>query len=104
MFSLWGADVFDNYGGNECGSIAAECRFKTGMHVFEDAFVIEINDPETSKPVSTGDRGVVFLTTLFKHAARRRGINTLGSERFDFSRISRFFSRGFHGLRRSRPR
>jgi phenylacetate-CoA ligase len=39
------------------------------MHVFEDAFVMEINDVETLKPTAPGERGVVFITTLFKHAA-----------------------------------
>ncbi len=66
---LWGADVFDTYGCNECGSMAAECHHKRGMHVFEDAFVLEVNDPDTLQPKQAGERGVVFITTLFKHAA-----------------------------------
>ena len=67
--SLWGADVFDTYGCNECGTMAAECQHQTGMHVFEDAFVLEVNDPETFLPKAPGEKGVVFITTLFKHAA-----------------------------------
>jgi phenylacetate-CoA ligase len=67
--SLWGADVFDTYGCNECGTMAAECRHKSGMHVFEDAFVLEVNNPETLAPMRPGEKGVVFITTLFKHAA-----------------------------------
>ena len=67
--ALWGADVFDTYGCNECGTMAAECRHKNGMHVFEDAFVMEVNDPDTLKPKPPGEKGVVFITTLFKHAA-----------------------------------
>jgi phenylacetate-CoA ligase len=66
---LWGADVYDTYGCNECGSMAAECWHKNGMHVFEDAFILEINDPETLAPKPPGERGVVFITSLFKHAA-----------------------------------
>lgn len=73
---LWGADVFDNYGANEAGSIAAECRYKTGSHVFEDAFVLEINDPDTMRPVAPGTRGVVYLTSLFKHVAPLIRYNT----------------------------
>jgi len=49
--------------------MAAECSHKNGMHVFEDAFVLEVNDPETLKPKREGERGVVFITTLFKYAA-----------------------------------
>ena len=67
--ALWGAEVFDTYGCNECGTMAAECSHKSGMHVFEDAFVLEVNDPETLAPKSPGEKGVVFITTLFKHAA-----------------------------------
>jgi phenylacetate-CoA ligase len=39
------------------------------MHVFEDAFVMEVNDLATLQPKALGERGVVFITTLFKHAA-----------------------------------
>jgi phenylacetate-CoA ligase len=66
---LWGADVFDTYGCNECGTMACECSHKSGMHLFEDAFVMEVNDLETLKPKPPGERGVIFITTLFKHAA-----------------------------------
>ena len=67
--TLWGADVYDTYGCNECGTMACECSHKTGMHVFEDAFVMEVNDPDTLRPTAPGERGVIFITTLFKHAA-----------------------------------
>ena len=66
---LWGANAFDTYGCNECGTMASECQHKTGMHLFEDAFVMEVNDLETLKPKPAGERGVIFITTLFKHAA-----------------------------------
>jgi phenylacetate-CoA ligase len=49
--------------------MAAECSHTDGMHVFEDAFVLEVNDPETLEPKREGERGVVFITTLFKYAA-----------------------------------
>ena len=73
---LWGAPVMDTYGTNECGSIASECMHKTAMHIFEDAFLLEINDPETGAPKPAGDRGVVYLTTLFKYAAPMIRFNT----------------------------
>ena len=66
---LWNADVFDTYGTNECGSLAAECQEKNGMHVFEDAFVLEMIDPETGQDVGEGNRGTIYQTTLFKHLA-----------------------------------
>jgi phenylacetate-CoA ligase len=66
---LWNADVFDTYGSNECGTMACECRHKTGMHLFEDAFVMEINDPDTMVAKAPGEQGTIFITTLFKHLA-----------------------------------
>jgi phenylacetate-CoA ligase len=67
--TLWGAHVYDTYGCNECGTMAAECSHKTGMHVFEDAFVMEVLDLDSLRAKPPGERGVVFITTLFKHAA-----------------------------------
>jgi phenylacetate-CoA ligase len=73
---LWDAPVMDTYGTNECGSIACECMHKTGMHIFEDAFLVEINDPQTGVQMPPGKRGVVYLTTLFKYAAPMIRFNT----------------------------
>jgi phenylacetate-CoA ligase len=73
---LWGAPVLDTYGTNECGSIACECKHKTGMHIFEDAFLLEVNDPETGAPKPAEEKGVVYLTTLFKYAAPMVRFNT----------------------------
>jgi phenylacetate-CoA ligase len=66
---LWGAKVYDTYGTNECGSLAAECEYQTGSHVFEDSFFLEIVDPETGKLCSPCERGLIYQTTLFKHLA-----------------------------------
>ena len=67
--ALWGADVFDTYGCNECGTMASECHHKKGLHLFEDAFVMEVNDLETLAPKPPGAQGTIFITTLFKHVA-----------------------------------
>ncbi len=67
--ALWNADVFDTYGCNECGTMASECHHKRGLHLFEDAFVMEINDVETLEPKPPGAQGTIFITTLFKHVA-----------------------------------
>jgi phenylacetate-CoA ligase len=72
----WGTDVFDNYGTNEFGTVCCDCRYKTGMHVFEDAFVAEVADPVTLEERPTGGKGVLVLTTLFKHAAPMVRFNT----------------------------
>jgi phenylacetate-CoA ligase len=67
--ALWNAKVYDTYGTNECGSLAAECEHQTGMHIFEDAFVLEIMDLESGRKVPPGERGTIYQTTLFKHLA-----------------------------------
>jgi phenylacetate-CoA ligase len=72
----WGTDVFDNYGTNEFGTVCCDCRHKTGMHVFEDAFVAEVADPVTLEERPIGEKGVLVLTTLFKHAAPMIRFNT----------------------------
>ena len=65
----WGAPVYDCYGVHECGALAVDCEHRTGMHVFEDAFVVEVVDPQTGLPRPEGERGTLFLTTLFRHLA-----------------------------------
>jgi phenylacetate-CoA ligase len=67
--SLWGAPVYDFYGAHESGMIAAECVFQDGMHIQEDAFIVEILDVGTGLPVPPGAPGNVCVTTLFKHSA-----------------------------------
>ncbi|HXP74130.1 MAG TPA: AMP-binding protein [Stellaceae bacterium] len=66
---LWGAPVYDMYGTNESGMIACDCELRRGMHIQEDAYVIEIVDPETNRPMPAGERGNIYITCLFKYAA-----------------------------------
>jgi len=73
---LWGADVFDNYGTNELGTVCCDCKYKTGMHVFEDSFIVEIADPETLETKREGERGTLIVTALFKHVAPMIRFNT----------------------------
>ena len=66
---LWGAPAFDMYGTHESGMLGAECRFQSGMHVMEDAFILEVADPETGRIVADGEKGTVYITTLYKYGA-----------------------------------
>ncbi len=66
---LWGAPCYDSYGVHEAGLIAAECERQSGMHIFEDAFVIEVVDAETGAPLPLGSKGKVYITTLYKYGA-----------------------------------
>jgi phenylacetate-CoA ligase len=73
---LWGTDVFDNYGTNELGTVCCDCKYKTGMHVFEDSFVTEIVDPVTLETRPHGEKGSLIVTALFKHLAPMIRFNT----------------------------
>jgi len=60
----------DNYGLSEVigAGVAGECECKCGMHIFEDAFIPEIIDPESGEVLPPGSVGELVLTTLTKEA------------------------------------
>lgn len=62
--------AMDNYGVSEVmgPGIAGECQCKNGMHIFEDAFLPEIIDPQTGATLPPGSVGELVLTTLAKEA------------------------------------
>jgi phenylacetate-CoA ligase len=67
LSAAWGgAAVFDWYGVGDTGLIAGEFPDRTGMHVMEDAHVLEIADPDTGRPVQPGRLGDMICTCLFK--------------------------------------
>jgi len=63
-----GITAIDIYGLSEVmgPGVASECVHQTGLHVFEDHFLVEIVDPETLEPVPDGQMGEVVFTTLTK--------------------------------------
>jgi phenylacetate-CoA ligase len=99
---MWNAPAFDMYGTHESGMLAAECRHQTGMHVQEDAFILEIADPETGALLPDGQKGTVYITTLYKYGAPqiRFNVNDLSAFRTDacpcggtMRRLERIFGR-----------
>ena len=46
-----------------------ECQAHEGIHYWADYYILEILDPETLKPCSTGETGEMVVTTLRKEAA-----------------------------------
>ncbi len=62
-----GAQVFDWYGVGDTGSIAAEGPLQEGQHVWEDAHLVEIIDPETLDPLDQGSSGNICVTCLYKN-------------------------------------
>jgi len=60
----------DNYGLSEIigPGVAGECIHKDGLHLFEDAFLPEIIDPDSGVLLPPGSVGELVLTTLAKEA------------------------------------
>jgi phenylacetate-CoA ligase len=48
--------------------VAYECLERSGLHLAEDHFLVEVIDPETLKPVAPGKVGELVITTLTKEA------------------------------------
>jgi len=49
--------------------VACECaERRSGLHVNEDEFLVEVVDPESGEPVADGAAGVLVFTTLTKEA------------------------------------
>jgi len=83
----------DNYGLSEIigPGIAGECSCKKGLHIYEDAFLPEIIDPDTGKVLPTGTEGELVITTLTKEAFpliryRTRDITSLNYKPCDCGR------------------
>ncbi len=63
-------DVFNCYGLSEMGGpgVGFECPVKEGLHLWEDAFLVEIVNPENGEPVKPGEVGELVLTSLNREA------------------------------------
>ena len=64
----WGCPTFDTYGMHEVQAISSECPHGGGLHVWDDAFIVEIVDTQTGQPVASGEEGSIVLTALYKEA------------------------------------
>ena len=82
---LWNAPCHDAYGTHESGMMAAECGARAGMHIQEDAVILEIADTETGAVLPEGEKGAVYITTLYRWGAPQI--------RFNINDISRDHSR-----------
>ncbi|WP_027368281.1 phenylacetate--CoA ligase family protein [Desulfocurvibacter africanus] len=63
---LLGLRAFNSYGLSEMNGpgVAFECTEQSGMHIWEDAYIVEVIDPVTLEPVPEGQVGELVLTTL----------------------------------------
>jgi phenylacetate-CoA ligase len=66
----YGVFAANSYGLSEMNGpgVAFECPHKSGLHLWEDSYILEVVDPDTLEPVSDGDMGEIVLTTLGREA------------------------------------
>ena len=81
---LLGLKAYNSYGLSEMNGpgVAFECLAQNGLHVWEDAFIAEIVDPETGAPVPEGEFGELVMTTL-----TRRGMPIIRYRTRDITRF-----------------
>lgn len=63
---VWGVPTWDSYGTHEVQYVSMECPARGGLHINEDAFVVQIVDPETKELLPDGERGNIVYTCLYK--------------------------------------
>ncbi|MBP8988239.1 MAG: phenylacetate--CoA ligase, partial [Spirochaetes bacterium] len=65
-----GIDAYDIYGLSEVmgPGVSCECSQKSGLHIFEDHFYVEVIDPETGEVLPEGEQGEIVYTSLTKEA------------------------------------
>jgi phenylacetate-CoA ligase len=68
--AAYGVKAYNSYGLSEMNGpgVAFECPEQNGMHVWEDAFILEVLDPETLEPAGPGEVGELVFTNLTREA------------------------------------
>jgi phenylacetate-CoA ligase len=82
--ATWNIKAFNSYGLSEmCGpGVAFECPEQSGLHVWEDSFLMEIIDPDTGTLLPDGEYGELVFTSL-----NRTGTPLLRYRTRDLTRI-----------------
>jgi len=62
--------AYNSYGLSEMNGpgVAFECIYQTGLHLWEDAYLLEIIDPHRLQPCAEEETGEIVLTTLQRQA------------------------------------
>ncbi|MCD7898018.1 MAG: phenylacetate--CoA ligase [Planctomycetaceae bacterium] len=64
-------EPFDIYGMTETGGVGTlgqDCPDHSGLHVWEDHYIVEVLDRETREPVPDGQPGELYITSLTREA------------------------------------
>jgi phenylacetate-CoA ligase len=85
--------AFDVYGLTElCGpGVSIECPEHSGLHIWEDNFIVETIDPDTGEVLNVGEEGELVFTSLAKTGLpmlryRTRDISRINPERCECGR------------------
>ena len=67
---MYGVKAYNSFGLSEMNGpgVAFECKYQNGLHIWEDAYYVEIVDPDTLQPVPDGEYGELVMTTLDRQA------------------------------------
>jgi phenylacetate-CoA ligase len=81
---FYGIKAYNSYGLSEMNGpgVAFECPCQTGLHIWEDNFIVEIINPDTLEPLPDGEEGELVMTTLL-----REGMPILRYRTKDLTRI-----------------
>ena len=61
----WGGKHFSMLDVQDNGFFATECSEFSGLHAWEDAFIVEVVDEKTGKSLADGEKGKLTVTNLF---------------------------------------
>jgi phenylacetate-CoA ligase len=81
---VMGIETFDIIGMTEAAGVGMgiDCTSHTGIHVWEDHYLVEFVDPDEGEPVKDGDWGEMVITTL-----TREGLPLIRFRTRDISRV-----------------
>jgi phenylacetate-CoA ligase len=68
--ALFGIKAYNSYGLSEMNGpgVAFECEHQAGLHLWEDAFILEVIDPQTGQTLPEEETGEIVMTTLQRRA------------------------------------
>ncbi len=96
----YGLKAFNSYGLSEMNGpgVAFECPEQNGLHVWEDAYLLEVIDPQTLEPVPPGTLGELVFTNLTRQGMpilryRTRDLTTFDDRPCPCGRTHRRISR-----------
>jgi len=67
---MFGVKAYNSFGLSEMNGpgVAFECAYQNGLHIWEDAYIVEIIDPISLEPVADGEVGELVMTSLDRRA------------------------------------